>query len=76
MRYSAAGDGGYTNRTLIQGLPARMEFTGRVRKDIKLFAPATGKGRKVYGKRPRGWDGRKCPNGRSSPARSKLRKGC
>ena len=47
----AVGDGGYTNRTLIQGLPARMEFIGRVRKDIKLFAPAPGKGRKVYGER-------------------------
>jgi hypothetical protein len=46
----AVGDGGYTNRTLIQGLPARMEFIGRVRKDIKLFLPA-GKGRKVYGER-------------------------
>ena len=47
----SVGDGGYTNRTLIQGLPARMEFIGRVRKDIKLFAPAPGKGRKVYGER-------------------------
>lgn len=46
----AVGDGGYSNRTLIQGLPARMEFIGRVRKDIKLFLPA-GKGRKVYGER-------------------------
>jgi len=44
----AVGDGGYTNKTLIQGLPSRMEFIGRVRKDIKLFLPAK-KGRKVYG---------------------------
>ena len=47
----AVGDGGYTNHTLIQGLPARMEFIGRVRKDIQLFSPAPGKGRKVYGER-------------------------
>ena len=47
----AVVDGGYTNHTLIQGLPARMEFIGRVRKDIKLFAPAQEKGRKVYGER-------------------------
>jgi hypothetical protein len=46
----AVGDGGYTNHTLIEGLPGRMEFIGRVRKDIKLFLPA-GKGRKVYGER-------------------------
>jgi hypothetical protein len=47
----AVGDGGYTNHTLILGLPAKVEFIGRVRKDIKLFSPAPGKGRKVYGER-------------------------
>ncbi len=47
----AVGDGGYTNQTLLQGLPGRMEFIGRVRKDIKLCLPAVGKGRKVYGER-------------------------
>jgi len=46
-----AKDGGYTNHTLLQGLPGRMDFIGRVRKDIKRFSPATGKGRKVYGER-------------------------
>ncbi len=47
----AVGDGGYTNHTLLQGLPERTEFIGRVRKDLKLFLPAVGKGRKVYGER-------------------------
>jgi len=46
----AVGDGGYTNKTILQGLPERMEFIGRVRKDIKLFLPAK-QGRKVYGER-------------------------
>jgi|GEM_PF-3648749 hypothetical protein len=30
----AAGDGGYTNSTLIRGLPMRMEYIGRVRKGL------------------------------------------
>jgi hypothetical protein len=47
----AVGDGGYTNKTLLRGLPERTEFIGRVRKDIRLFLPATGPGRKVYGER-------------------------
>jgi hypothetical protein len=46
----AVGDGGYTNKTTLHGLPGRMEFIGRVRKDIKLFLPAK-QGRKVYGER-------------------------
>jgi hypothetical protein len=46
----AVGDGGYTNKTLIQALPQRMDFIGRVRKDIKLFLP-TQQGRRVYGER-------------------------
>lgn len=46
----AVGDGGYANKTLIQSLPERMAFIGRVRKDIKLFLPAK-RGRSVYGER-------------------------
>lgn len=46
----AVGDGGYTNKTVLLGLPGRVEFIGRVRKDIKLFLPAK-KGRAVYGER-------------------------
>jgi hypothetical protein len=46
----AVGDGGYTNKTTLRGLSERMEFIGRVRKDIKLYLPA-GKGRKTYGER-------------------------
>ena len=46
----AVGDGGYTNKTLLQRLPERVEFIGRVRKDIKLHFPAKD-GRKVYGER-------------------------
>ena len=46
----AVGDGGYTNKTLIQTLPERMDFIGRVRKDIKLFLPAKQR-RSVYGER-------------------------
>ncbi len=46
----AVGDGGYTNKTVISGLPERVDFIGRVRKDIKLFLPAK-EGRKIYGER-------------------------
>jgi len=47
-------DGGYTNRTVLKGLPDRVTLIGRVRKDAKLFAPPEnhpGRGRKrVYGR--------------------------
>jgi hypothetical protein len=50
-----AGDGGYTNGTLIQHLPERTVFIGRIRKDAALYAeppPYAGKGRRrVYGER-------------------------
>jgi hypothetical protein len=32
-----SGDGSYTNRTVLQQLPARTTFIGRIRKDAKLF---------------------------------------
>ncbi|MCX7015196.1 MAG: hypothetical protein NTW86_22020 [Candidatus Sumerlaeota bacterium] len=40
------GDGGYTNETVLKNLPARTTFTGRIRKDAKLYAapPAPGPG--------------------------------
>lgn len=46
----AVVDGGYTNKTLIQNLPRRMDLIGRVRKDIQICMPAKA-GRKVYGER-------------------------
>jgi hypothetical protein len=51
-----AGDGSYTNKTVIRNLPVRSIFIGRTRKDIKLHEPtqplpgAKGRTRK-YGKR-------------------------
>lgn len=33
----ASGDGSYTNRTMLQQLPERTTFIGRIRKDAKLF---------------------------------------
>jgi hypothetical protein len=34
-----SGDGGYTNKTVLAGLPERATFVGRLRKDAKLCAP-------------------------------------
>jgi DDE superfamily endonuclease/Archaeal putative transposase ISC1217 len=42
------GDGGYTNQTLITGLPERVDFIGRARKDTKLCLPST-KPNAIYG---------------------------
>jgi hypothetical protein len=42
-------DGGYTNRTVLGGLPERVDLIGRTRKDIALRRPAAPGGRKVYG---------------------------
>jgi len=46
-------DGGYTNATVLQHLPARTHLIGRIRSDAKLhFLPSTGPGRgrrRVYG---------------------------
>lgn len=33
-------DGGYTNRTMLRGLPANVEAVGRIRKDAQLYWPA------------------------------------
>jgi hypothetical protein len=45
------GDGSYTNRNVLNGLPERVEYLGRTRGDLALFAPAPVGGRKVYGER-------------------------
>ena len=45
------GDGSYTNGKVLKNLPERVEYLGRARGDIKLCAPATPGGRKVYGDR-------------------------
>lgn len=42
-------DGGYTNKTLVTRIPARVDLIGRVRKDIRIHLPAKGSGRCVYG---------------------------
>lgn len=44
-------DGGYTNRTVLSGLPDRVDLIGRTRKDIALCRPAPKGGRRVYGER-------------------------
>lgn len=49
-------DGSFTNRTVLKSLPPRTTLIGRIRKDAKLYAPATtaseGRGRKrCYGQR-------------------------
>lgn len=43
-------DGSYTNRVMLKGMPARTEFVGRTRKDIRICQPAPAGSRKVYGK--------------------------
>jgi DDE superfamily endonuclease len=49
-----SGDGSYTNKTVLRGLPTRTTFIGRIRKDAKLCLPlperdgATGRPR-LYG---------------------------
>jgi len=50
------GDGGYTNRNVLRGLPPNTTFIGRIRSDAKLYAPFeasdTGPGRnRRYGDR-------------------------
>src|SRR5258708_21949408 len=34
-----SGDGSYTNKTVLRGLPPRTTFIGRIRKDAKLCLP-------------------------------------
>lgn len=45
------GDGSYTNRTVLKGLPKRVEYLGRTRSDLALFALAEAGSRRVYGDR-------------------------
>ena len=49
----AAGDGTYTNRTLLRNLPERTTFIGRIRKDAKLCLPMPASNRTRTGGRPR-----------------------
>ena len=44
-------DGGYTNRTVLRGLPDRTDILGRTRKDLALCLPAPPGGRRIYGDR-------------------------
>lgn len=50
-RVLLVGDGSYTNRNLLRGLPERIEYLGRTRGDLALHAPAPAGGRAVYGER-------------------------
>jgi hypothetical protein len=54
-RLLLSGDGSYTNRTILQQLPERTDFIGRLRKDAVLHALPTsqpGRGRpRLYGER-------------------------
>jgi len=47
-----AGDGSYTTRLVLQGLPHDTTYIGRIRKDAKLHFPVEASGRKKNG-RPR-----------------------
>ena len=40
-RLIISGDGSYTNKTVLRGLPPRTIFIGRIRKDAKLPLPAS-----------------------------------
>ena len=58
-------DGHYTNRTVIQALPAHTTLIGRVRKDAKLHYPATAS--------PHGKPGRRACYGALAPTPEQLR---
>jgi hypothetical protein len=48
-----SGDGSYTNRPVLQNLPERTTFIGRIRKDAKLFLPLPPASATRSGGRPR-----------------------
>jgi hypothetical protein len=48
-----SGDGSYTNRTVLQQLPERTTFIGRIRKDAKLFLALPAANATRSGGRPR-----------------------
>lgn len=50
-RLLMVGDGSYTNRIVLRGLPERVEYIGRTRKNLAIFRPAPPGSRKVYGER-------------------------
>lgn len=45
------GDSSFVNRTVMRGLPERVDLIGRTRKNLALFAPAAPGTRRVYGDR-------------------------
>lgn len=47
-----SGDGGYTNQTLLRGLPAHCTYLGRLRKDAVLYHPPAGPPAAATGRRP------------------------
>jgi hypothetical protein len=47
----AVGDGGFTNETVLKGLPARTVFIGRVRKDAKLHFVPTPEDQNPHGRK-------------------------
>ena len=51
-----SGDGSYTTRVLVQGLPQRTTYIGRIRKDAKLHYPLSAEAGKSTG-RPRRYGG-------------------
>lgn len=50
-RLLVVGDGSYTNKVVLRGLPATVEYLGRTRKNLALYRPAPSGGRRVYGER-------------------------
>lgn len=56
-----AGDGSYTNQTVLRGLPERTAFIGRVRKDAQLHYPPPGAPASRVGRRRRYGDGAPTP---------------
>lgn len=51
LKVLAVGDGSYTNRNVLGSLPDGVEYLGRARSDLALYAPSEPGGRKVYGQR-------------------------
>lgn len=46
-------DGRFTNRVVLKGLPEKMHFVGRIRKDAKLYFEPSGMDQRVRGRRRR-----------------------
>ena len=64
-RFIVGVDGGYTNKTVLQGLPERTTLIGRIRKDAELFHPPRDEDQPAVGAKRR--------YGRPAPTPERLR---